>query len=237
MRKSNFKDWILKEDPNYIVINKPSGLSVLEDRSDENALSAIELARAYYQNASPCHRIDKETSGILVFSKNENAYKNLAIQFEHREVAKMYHALVHGRHSFEEQLIELPLLHKSGITHVDQTGKFSSTIIQTIQILKDFTLLECMPITGRTHQIRAHLAHMEAPIVGDIKYGGKPFYLSSVKKSFHKSKYDEEKPMIGRSALHAYRIRFSDLSDEIVNVEAPYPKDLLATLKQLDKLK
>ncbi len=225
------------ENDNYFIINKPISYSVLDDRSESNLTSLLELARNYNPKAQVCHRLDKDTSGILVFSKSTEAYKNLALQFEHRQVAKIYHAIVHGRHKFEEEVVELNLSHSSGITKVDKRGKFSSTIIETISVLHQYTLVECMPLTGRTHQIRAHLSHLDAPIVGDEKYGGRPFYLSSIKKNFSRGKSDEEKPLLGRTALHAFKIKFRDLDQKDILAEASYPKDFQASLKQLLKTK
>ncbi|MEQ8359062.1 MAG: RluA family pseudouridine synthase [Cytophagales bacterium] len=236
-KKFKLADSIVFENDHYFIINKPISYSVLDDRSDSDLPSLLELAKEYNSKAQVCHRLDKETSGILVFSKTTDAYRNIALQFEHREVAKIYHAIVHGRHKFEERVVELNLSHSSGITKVDKAGKFSSTIIETISVLHQFTLVECMPLTGRTHQIRAHLSYLEAPIVGDEKYGGQAFYLSSIKKKFSIGKYDEEKPLLARTALHAFKIKFMDLDQKDIIAEAPYPKDFQASLKQLLKTK
>ncbi len=237
MKKFKFSEAIVFENENYFAINKPVAYSVLEDRSDSNLPSLLDLAREYHPEAQVCHRLDKETSGVLVFSKFNEAYKNLAVQFENRDVAKIYHALVHGRHNFKEETVELNLTHSAGITKIDKAGKFSATIVESVSILHDFTLVECMPITGRTHQIRVHMAFLKAPIVGDEKYGGKPFYLSSIKRKYSSGKYQEESPLLNRTALHAFKIKFQDLDGSDIIAEAPYPKDLQASLKQLVKTK
>ncbi len=237
MKKLDFKSLIVFENQNYFAINKPSGISVLDERGDTVSTSLLRLARTIFPESQVCHRIDKETTGVLVFSKSNNAYRNLALQFEHRDVAKIYHALVHGRHQFNEELIEKPLIFASGISRIDRNGKFAATILETVAILKDYTLVECMPLTGRTHQIRVHLSSLGAPILGDDKYGGKPFFLSSVKKKFSAGKEKEERPLMNRTALHAFKIKFKDLDGKDLIAEAPYPKDFGAILIQLQKLK
>jgi 23S rRNA pseudouridine955/2504/2580 synthase len=236
LKKFSLESQLIFENENYFAVNKPSGISVLDDRKEPNNKSLLEIAKAYNSSSQVCHRIDKETSGVIVFAKNPEAYRNLAIQFEDRSVAKMYHALCHGRHNFKEELIENNILHKNGISTIDRTGKFSASIFETVNIFGHFTLIECMPLTGRTHQIRVQLAYLGAPIVGDEKYGGKLFYLSEIKKKFNQAKFEDEKPMLSRSALHAYRIKFNNLDEKSIMIEAPYQKDMFASLKQIKSL-
>jgi 23S rRNA pseudouridine955/2504/2580 synthase len=237
LKKPDFASLIIFENDNYLAVNKPTGISVLDDRSIPPVKSMLDLAKEYQATAQACHRIDKETSGVLVFSKHPDAYRNLAIQFENREVMKFYHALVHGVHEFKEETFELPLTFSGGMAKVEPGGKFAATIVETLGIFGPFSLLLCMPLTGRTHQIRVHLAYKGAPIVGDEKYGGKPFFLSEVKKKYHSGKDKEEKPLLNRAALHAFSIQFRDLNEEIIKIEADYPKDLSASVNQLNRLK
>jgi 23S rRNA pseudouridine955/2504/2580 synthase len=231
----NFKDLIIYEDQDYLIINKPPFLSTLEDRVDNFNVST--LAKEYLENATPCHRLDKDTSGALVLSKNEDAYKNLARKFEKREVEKVYHAIADGRHEIDPMLIEAPLGNLiRGKVKVDfQDGKPSATKIRTSVIYKQHTLIECKPITGRTHQIRAHLAHIGAPIACDTMYGGKEAFLSDLKRKFNLKKGTEELPLIKRFALHAYSISFKDLNGKTLSVHAPYPKDYEVLVKQLER--
>ena len=235
MKPPKFKDLIIFEDFDYIIINKPPFLSTLEDRVDNFNVSS--LAKEYYPNATPCHRLDKDTSGALVLSKNENAYRNLAIQFEKRKVDKVYHAISDGRHEVEAALIEAPLGNLiRGRVKVDfQDGKPSSTKVRTSKIFKQHTLFECKPITGRTHQIRAHLTHIGAPISCDEMYGGKPALLSQIKKKYNLKKDTEEQPMIKRFALHAFSITFANVKGDPVSYVAEYPKDFSVLLSQLER--
>jgi 23S rRNA pseudouridine955/2504/2580 synthase len=235
MKAPKFTDFIIYEDDDYIIINKPPFVSTLEDRVDGFNISS--LAKEYHPNATPCHRLDKETSGALVLSKNENAYRNLAIQFEKRKVEKVYHAVSDGRHEVDASLIEVPLGNLiRGKVKVDfQNGKPSATKVRTAKIYKSHTLFECKPITGRTHQIRVHLSHIGAPIACDETYGGRPTYLSELKKKFNLKKQTEEQPLIKRFALHAYSIIFKNVKGDTKEYIAPYPKDFDVLVKQLEK--
>jgi 23S rRNA pseudouridine955/2504/2580 synthase len=96
------------------------------------------------------------------------------------------------------------------------------------------TLVECRPVTGRMHQIRVHIASIQAPILGDLVYGGKPFYLSSIKRGFKVKKDTEEQPFMKRMALHAYSLEFLDLDGVPVKATAPYQKDMQALIRQLE---
>ena len=106
--KLRFEDLILFQDNNYIAVNKPPFLSTLEDRQDN--VNLLGLARQYDERAQVCHRLDKETSGVLVISRNAEAYRHLSIQFEKRQVVKIYHAVVDGIHNYKDNLIDAPIL-------------------------------------------------------------------------------------------------------------------------------
>lgn len=231
--KINFEELILWEDSDYFVLNKPPFVSTLQDRADPTNLLA--LAKNYSSDAQACHRLDKDTSGAIAFAKNPEAYRHLSMQFEHREVSKIYHAVADGIHNFKDQLLDAPILKMDdGIAKISKReGKEAQTYFTSLKSFRLHTLIECRPITGRMHQIRVHLAYLKAPITGDEQYGGKPFFLSSVKRGFNLKKETEEKPIMNRMALHAYALKFQPLTGEKVVVTAPYPKDMLALLRQL----
>ncbi len=235
--KINFKEIILFENDDYIVVNKPHSVSSLDERNADNPNSILRLAKAYSDDAQVAHRLDKETSGVIAIAKNPEAYRHLAMQFEHREVKKRYHAVVEGVHSFEDISVYLPILPlKDGMVKIDRTlGKIAETIFNTLRIYKNHTLVECQPITGRMHQIRIHLTCLKAPIVTDELYGGSKLYLSSLKKKFNLKQQTEEQPLIKRVALHAHSLTFNLLDGTPITVEAPYPKDLEVLVKQLEK--
>jgi len=231
--KINFKDLILFEDDDFIVINKPPFISTLEDRVD--SVNILTLAREVEPDPQVCHRLDKDTSGALAIAKNPEAYRHLSMQFENREVTKTYHAVADGVHHFENKLMDAAIAKLSdGTVKISREGKPAQTYFTSIRNYKAYTLIKCNPITGRMHQIRIHLTLLKAPITGDETYGGKPFYVSSVKRNFHLKKMTDEQPLMKRMALHAFSLEFALLSGKKIAVEAPYPKDFKALIKQLE---
>ncbi len=231
------EDIILFENEDFIVINKPAGVATLDERNADNPNSIIRMAKAYVPDAQVAHRLDKETSGILAIAKNPAAYRHLAMQFEHRQVKKVYHAVVDGQHQFEDISVYLPILPlRDGMVKIDrQFGKIAETIFNTLKVYRNHSLVQCEPVTGRMHQIRIHLSCLKAPIVSDELYGGKMLYLSSLKRKFNLKKDTDERPLIQRVALHAYSLSFFLMNEEALQVTAPYPKDLDVLIKQLDK--
>lgn len=234
LKGKNFGDLILYEDKDLIVINKPPFVATLEDRNETTNILA--LARDYVPEAKVCHRLDKETSGLLVIARHLEAYKYFSKLLEQREVHKLYHAIVTGRHEIEEDELDFPIYTTSSRSRIDfQQGKPSVTLVKTIHIYKSHTLLACMPFTGRMHQIRVHLAHIGLPITGDSAYGGDPIFLSQIKRGYKLRKDTEERPMMQRMALHAQSLSFRTMEGENLQLQAPYPKDFEVTLKQFAK--
>ena len=230
--KFNFSEAVIYEDTDYLVINKPPFISTLEDRHE--GTNILRLAREIEPDAQVCHRLDKDTSGVLSLARNPEAYRHLSMQFEHREVRKVYHAIVDGIHNFKEELIDASILKQNdGTARISREGKEAQTYFTTLKTFKNHTLLECSPVTGRMHQIRVHLTLLRAPITGDEMYGGQFFYLSSVKRGFNLKKSTDEEPLIKIMALHAFSLEFNILDGQRVKVEAPYPKDFRVLLKQL----
>lgn len=229
----NVQDIILWEDEDYFALNKPPFISTLQDRVDETNL--LDQAKGYVEDAQVCHRLDKDTSGVIMFAKNPEAYRKLNMQFENRRVQKVYHAVVDGIHNFKEELVNAPILKQDdGISKISKTGKPAQTWFNSIKSYTHHTLVECRPITGRQHQIRVHLSLLKTSIAGDELYGGKPFFLSSVKRGFNLKKDTEEQPFIKRMALHARSLEFINLTHDSIIVEAPYPKDFQALIRQLE---
>ena len=231
--KIKFEEIILLQTDDYVVVNKPPFLSTLEDRQEK--VNLLALAREYIATAQACHRLDKDTSGVLAIAKNPEAYRHLSIQFEKRQVTKIYHAVVDGIHNFKDHLVDAPILKQDdGMVKISQReGKSAQTIFTSLQSYRSHTLVQCQPITGRMHQIRVHLALQGAPITGDELYGGKPLYLSAIKRGFNLKKDTEEQPLIKRMALHANSLQFTLPEGTPVSVEAPYPKDIQALVRQL----
>lgn len=235
MKKVDFRSLIVYENADYILINKPPHVSSLEDRNDP--VNINRLAKEYWPDAHVAHRLDKETSGVLAIAKSNDAYRNIAIQFEKREVTKIYHAVVDGVHDFDGINVYLPITAmNNGTVKIDkQEGKEAETTFFSVKAFKKHTLVECFPLTGRMHQIRIHLACLKAPITCDPKYGGKLIYLSELKKKYNLKEDKEELPIIQRVALHALSLKFRLMNLEELTVEAPYPKDFAVLIKQLEK--
>lgn len=228
------EELILWEDDDYFVVNKPPFVSTLQDRVDP--INLLNLAKQYSDDAQACHRLDKDTSGAIAFAKNPEAYRHLSMQFENRQVDKVYHAVADGIQNFKDELVDAPIVKMDdGIAKISKReGKPAQTYFTSLRSYRFHTLIECHPVTGRMHQIRVHLAFLKAPITGDNQYGGKPFFLSSVKRGFNLKKQTEEQPLINRMALHAYALKFTNLKGEKVEVVAPYPKDIQALIRQLE---
>jgi RluA family pseudouridine synthase len=232
--KISFTDRILLEDNDYIVVNKPPFIATLEDRHDP--VNLLRLAREYIPSAQVCHRLDKETSGILVIAKNPEAYRHMSIQFEKRQVEKIYHAVVDGIVDFKDTLVDEPILKQDdGVVKISRRdGKPAQTYFTSLKSYRAHTLVECKPVTGRMHQIRIHLAFQGASITGDETYGGKLFLLSAIKRKFNLKKGTDEESFMKRMALHAFALEFNDLSEKRIKIEAPYPKDMQALIRQLE---
>ncbi|MCX2478049.1 RluA family pseudouridine synthase [Pedobacter sp. MC2016-15] len=237
MKYPVFKDLILFEDDNHIVVNKPPFVASLDERGGSGEVNILRLAKQYSEDAQVCHRLDKETSGAIIIAKNPEAYRSVSMQFEKRKIKKTYHAVVDGQYAFNELFIDLPILNDGNrsVTIDRKEGKRAETIFNSIKFYKHYTLVECKPITGRMHQIRIHLATQRAAICGDTLYKGKPVYLSAIKKGYRIAKEDEEQPIMKRFALHAKHLIFKGLDDKDIEIEAPYPKDFATLIKLLDK--
>lgn len=236
MKFPKFEDLILFENNDLIVVNKPAFLSSLDDR-EGGEINLLRLAKQYTSDAQICHRLDKETSGALIIAKNPEAYRSVSMQFEHRKVKKIYHAVIIGTHVFEDLHVDLPILNLGGknVAISRQEGKPAETVFNSIKYYKHYTLVECSPITGRMHQIRIHLASQRACIAGDEMYGGKPVFLSEIKRAYRLGKEQDELPIMKRFALHARQLTFKINDTTQMTFEAPYPKDFATLVKLLDK--
>lgn len=232
MKQRPFFQTILYENNDYFVVNKPPLVATLADRFQTDTM--ILRAKKYISTAQVCHRLDKGTSGVLVFAKHPAAYAHLAKQFEAQSVEKTYHAVAEGIHTLKNHLVEAPITvnsHNKSVIDF-KYGKPAATVFDTLQYFAKHTLLTCRPRTGKTHQIRVHAAYQKAPLVGDTLYGGHLFYLSEIKKKYRLPKNEEEKPLMTRVALHAFQIRFLGINNQSIEVEAPYAKDFKALVKQ-----
>lgn len=228
---------VIFENDDMVVVSKPSGMLSIPNRA-QSEVSLKELLQKKYGDIFPVHRLDKDTSGIIVFAKNAGFHRYLSMMFEKHQVEKYYVAVVTGSLQDPEGRIDAPIAEdpaKKGKMKVYRGGKPSLTSYQLIQALPSFSLVSFRLHTGRTHQIRVHAAHIGHPVACDPLYGnGEPVFLSRYKKSFKQSKWEEEQPIIDRLALHAARLVFDD-HGTIRDLQAPLPKEFEVLMKQLGK--
>jgi 23S rRNA pseudouridine1911/1915/1917 synthase len=236
MSKQIDRSEIIFENENFIVINKPTGLLSIPDRM-QSEISLKDMLIHKYGEIFTVHRLDKGTSGVIVFAKNEQTHKQLSQSFEEREVEKYYIGIVHGKMQNKEGTIDAPIAEKKGRMSTHIKGKPSVTDYSTIENFRLFSWVKFRIHTGRTHQIRVHMQHINHSIVCDELYGSdEPIYVSSLKRNYHLSKKeDSERPILARLALHSLQLKF-DLSGKHYEFEAEIPKDIKATLQQLRKL-
>jgi len=230
---------IIFENDSFIAVNKPAGLLSIPDR-EQTQTSLKDILLEKYGAIFTVHRLDKDTSGIIIFAKTEDAHKYFSRLFEERKIEKYYLGLVHGNPATKKGTMDAPIAEhgvQKGFYIVHQRGKPSVTDYEVIEENKTFSLVQFQLHTGRTHQIRVHCKNMGHPLACDELYGdGKPVLLSSIKKKYKMSKHDEEeRPMLNRLALHSYRLKFTDTDGKIIDLKAELPKDIRALLQQLKK--
>ncbi len=231
---------VIFENDSFIAINKPAGLLSIPDRvQSEPSLKDMLLEK--YGSIFTVHRLDKDTSGIILFAKTEAAHKYFSRLFEERKIEKYYQGLVIGCPAQKKGTLDAPISEhptQKGLMVVHRKGKPSVTDYEVLEDLKQFSLIQFQLHTGRTHQIRVHCRNMGHPLACDELYGdGKPILLSSLKKKFKLSRHDEEeRPMLNRLALHSYRLKFTDNDGKPIDLEAELPKDIRALIQQLKKI-
>lgn len=230
---------VLYNDEHIVVLNKRSGLLIAADRYDEDAPRLDLAAEKEFGKLYAVHRIDKDTSGCVIYAKTPEAHRSLSMQFENREVQKIYHCLCNGRPLWEETTINTKLLPDGDIRHRTTVnarfGKPSVTDFRLIGVCGPYSWIEAKPHTGRTHQIRAHLQSIGLCIVCDPLYSGnqKPVRLSDIKKRWN-GDTETERPLLNRLALHAWSLTVTHpATGEPITFKAPYQKDMEATRRQL----
>lgn len=231
----------LYEDDDLIIVNKPAGLLVVPDRFDAQLSSLNKLMEQKTgQKIWVVHRLDRDTSGVICFAKNEQTHRYLSILFQERDVNKFYAGLVIGNVVPDQGRIEGYITEHpagNGRMMVAKKGKLAVTDYKVAEQWPLYALMQFQIHTGRTHQIRVHMRSIGHPLVCDEVYGdGKPFMLSAIKRKYRMSEKDEvEKPLLNRMALHAYRLEFHKEDGTLIEAEAPLPRDMAACVKQLNK--
>ena len=241
---------VLYEDEHLLAVNKPPLLLSSPDRYDPDRPNLMKLLhRGITQGAAwarqrnlnylmNAHRLDFETSGVMLLAKNKPALVALANLFGSEKPLKTYVALVHGAPEEDTFRVDAKLAPHPArpefIRVEERRGKRSITEFSVRERFWKYTLIECRPLTGRTHQIRVHLRHVRLPIVGDAHYGGKPLLLSRLKPGYRLKPGQEERPLIPTTALHAEKlIVVHPFTNQPVEISAPWPKDLTVGVKYL----
>jgi RluA family pseudouridine synthase len=251
---------IIYEDDRLVAVNKSSAVAVGGDRWDDAKERLDRLLGDFLAERSgpprrifTVHRIDRDTSGLVVFARDAETHKQLSAAFEGRLVKKSYIAVIHGRPSWTETVCELPLVPNGDKQHrtiIDKyRGKPSLTRFLFLGGAGNYSVLEALPETGRTHQIRVHCAALGHPVVCDSLYGksGGGVFLSSFKRGWRGDPLDE-RPLLARLGLHAARLYLPDYPAGTeprgldhgtglrgLNLEAPLPRDMKALIGQMEK--
>ena len=211
---------IIFEDDQLIVVNKPAGLSVLPDGWEKDSEYLVKQLEEQFDKIFIVHRLDKITSGVMVFARDAETHRALNSQFENHEAQKTYHAIVEGNPKWEEKIARHPLRANVGHKHRtmvdDKRGKPTETRFRVIKRYPESALVEAKPMTGRTHQIRVHAYALGHPLVEDTLYGARDMYG------------------IGRPMLHAQSLSFIHPgTKERVKFSAAHPADFEEAIKIL----
>lgn len=235
---------VIHEDRWILVVNKPPDMVVHPSRGHQSG--TLVNALAYHcQNLSSgtgplrpgiVHRLDRDTSGVIMVVKDDSVHQELARQFHDREVKKEYLAVCEGNVELDSDLIDVPLgqhrRHKEKMAVRWDAGKEAQTIYEVEERLGRFTVVRCWPHTGRTHQIRVHLQHIGHPIVADPLYGRRSrVYLSDLAAGDH---HPALEPVLERQALHARRLTIHHPAlDREMTFEAEVPEDMCRLIRLL----
>jgi 23S rRNA pseudouridine955/2504/2580 synthase/23S rRNA pseudouridine1911/1915/1917 synthase len=237
---------ILHDDADIVAVSKPVGLAAIPGRGETDSV----LERLARQLQLPCtgkadprirvvHRLDKDTTGVMLFAKHIDAQRALSHQFQNNTIGKEYVAIVVGRIEEDEGVIDAPLApHPTQPERmaVAKKGRPARSEWKVESRPRRFTIVRVFPKTGKTHQIRVHFAQIGHPLAIDPLYGsGEPIFLSTYKRNYRPTKGQEERPLIARLTLHAHRLTFTHPNGTAATLEAPLPKDLRVTIAQLNK--
>lgn len=241
---------VLFEDEHLLALNKPGGLSTSPDRDDPQRPNLSKLLHTGIAELKPwaqqrglgylriAHRLDVDTTGVILLAKSKMVLVQLANSFSSEKPVKKYVALARGTPPEDRIEIDVPLAPhpaKAGLMHVDsKRGKHSHTSVQVLERFSGYALLRCEPLIARPHQIQAHLRHIGLPIAGDSLYGGRPLFLSQLKRDYHAKGNEPERPLIACTALHAEELGLPHpVTGEMLTISAPWPKDLTVAVKYL----
>jgi 23S rRNA pseudouridine955/2504/2580 synthase/23S rRNA pseudouridine1911/1915/1917 synthase len=227
-------------DEDIIVISKKAGVLTIQDRYNQEIPNLRQILKEMYGDIFVVHRLDKDTSGAMIFARNAASHKNLNEQMMNNSIKKIYHCIVTGVVQQDSFDIDIPIIHNStkpNLSLPSARGKASLTKIKVLKRFRIASLLECELVTGRHHQIRVHCATVGHPLFIDPDYGKQSeFFLSSIKRKYHLNKNEVEKPIMNRVSLHSKSIAFNHPKNSLpLFFDANYPKDFSALLNILTK--
>lgn len=220
---------VVFEDENMLVVNKPAGMLTHPTSQERENTLVNALLSKYGDNLSDLngefrrgivHRLDRNTSGLLMVAKNNKTHEYLAQQIKDRKITKKYRTIVNGNYEKDEDTINLPIGRNPKHPHkmaVVEGGKDSVTLVKVLERFKDYTYLELTLVTGRTHQIRVHMSHLHHPVFNDTLYGAK-----------------QEKTTTQEQVLQSYFLRFTKpFSDEIIELEIEPDEEFKKVLRYI----
>ena len=246
---------ILFEDEDLLVVNKPPAMVVHPSRGHWAGTLVGALAFHFAGKLSTVrgparpgivHRLDRDTSGVILVAKNDVIHAKLAALFEEKKIQKEYFAIVIGCPALDRDMIDLPIgLHtkykeKMAIRRDDPDAKNAQTFYEVIKRYRGFSTIQVMPKTGRTHQIRVHLTHAGFPILCDKLYGGRSLMTAEELQGKKPIALTEDAAvgtvLLSRQALHAYRLSFTHPeTGKLLEITAPIPKDIQSVVEELEK--
>ncbi len=227
---------VIYEDDNYAVVEKQAGVLTIPDRYKPELFNLYTALNEKYKKIFIVHRLDKDTSGVIVFAKNAEAHRDLSIKFEKGEARKTYLAVIKGVPEKEKGIIDLPLAplknYKNIMAVNYKDGKKALTSYRILQKYNGCSLAEVKLLTGRMHQIRAHFRAIGNPLALDVLYNDK-----------HKTKItageilgtDDNRELIARLTLHAAQLQFTGIQGNSFKFGAPLPPDMVLLIKTLQK--
>lgn len=234
---------IIYEDDDVVAVNKPPGFLSIPDRFHEDVLNVKNILASRHGEIFTVHRLDKFTSGVMIFAKNQETHRFLSKEWMDRKPQKYYLAIVDGIPKSKEGTIDFALsesMTRRGKMLVHKRGKDSRSDYKVIEEFgTKFSLVSVQIYTGRMHQIRVHMAELGHPLIVDHLYGKREeFFLSEIKgRKFNLRKEEIERPLLTRQPLHAKRLVVTHpKKDELLILEAEIPKDMRAVLNQMRKI-
>ncbi|MDB5321639.1 MAG: RluA family pseudouridine synthase [Phycisphaerales bacterium] len=240
---------ILWQTDRLIAVLKPAGLATIPGRAETDSvleqvarLTGLPHTGKDDPRIRVVHRLDKDTSGVMLFAKDKDAQRHLSHQFQNNTVEKEYLAITFGHPPAQSGEVDGPLCVNPGSKTrmmISQSGRPARTLWQVEETFGEYSLVRCFPKTGKTHQIRVHLLSIGLPLAVDILYNPPKapaipgVFLSQFKRGYRWTRGERERPLIDRLTLHAEKLRFQNVTGETVELIAPLPKDFRATLNQL----